>query len=404
MTSPFELPLTSPLRPPLLGSLRDPVSSRPLVKSAWQIIQSILSPANEDYAYFDFTDASRRFVENTGPTPAANGGDAIGLVIDRSKQGDKTLREVIAAMPEKVMNGGFDSAANWAMTSTSTISGGKLHMNAEAAGGNVLQTGNGYVVGKLYAITYEVSNYVSGQHRVQIEAAVGQTRTGNGVFTDYIQCINANARTFIRSVSTLTCDVDNISIKEVPAHYASQATNTFKPTVQASGVKFDGSDDTLAMDWSLTGGGVEGFVMAQVDVQTVFSTFDPFIFGGQDTNPTRFALAVQYSTGLLRGMAGQGATFYGTSDIRGAQNIVVGMSAASGSMNLFVNDKIETTRPYAGSLYTGALTMGGLFNNTGTGTGILNRWGGGIKRLLASSKQVSLADYNKIRAAWLAQG
>lgn len=371
---------------------------------AWQIIQSILSPANEDYAYFDFTDTGRRFVENTGPTPAANAGDAIGLVIDRSKQGSKTLREVVAAMPEKAMNGGFDSAANWAMTSTSTISGGKLHMNAEAAGGNVLQTGNGYVVGKLYAITYEVSNYVSGQHRVQIEAAVGQTRTGNGVFTDYIQCINANARTFIRSVSTLTCDVDNVSVKEVPAHYASQAANTLKPTVDAFGIKFDGADDVLTPDWALSNGGVEGTLVAQVNVQSAFSTYDPFLFGGQDTAPTRFALGVQYSTGLVRGMAGQGAAFYGTSDVRGAQNLIVGISAAGGTMNLFVNDKIEKTQGYAGNLYTGPTLIGALMNSTGSGNNPLNRWGGGIKRLAVANKQISLVDYNRIRAAWLAQG
>lgn len=385
-----------------IGVNRSPIADRAL--PAWQIIQSILSPANEDYAYFDFTDASRRFVENTGSTPAANAGDAIGLMIDKSKQGGKTLREAIAAMPEKVMNGGFDSAASWAMTSTSTISGGKLHMNAEAAGGNVLQTGNGYVVGKLYAITYEISNYVSGQHRVQIEAAVGQTRTGNGVFTDYIQCINANARTFIRSVSTLTCDVDNISVKEVPAHYASQATNTLKPTVDAFGIKFDGADDVLTPDWALSNGGVAGTLVAQVNVQSAFSTYDPFLFGGQDTAPTRFALGVQYSTGLVRGMAGQGAAFYGTSDVRGAQNLIVGISAASGTMNLFVNDKIEKTQGYAGNLYTGPTLIGALMNSTGSGNNPLNRWGGSIKRLAVANKQISLADYSKIRAAWLALG
>lgn len=399
MTSPFELPLTSPLRPPLLGTLRDFVSNRPVVKPAWQIIQSILSPASEDYAYFDFTDASRRFVENTGPTPAANAGDAAGLVVGSSKQGSKTLREAVAAMPEKVVNGGFDTGSNWAMTATSTISSGKLHMNAEPSNGNVLQSGNGFVIGRLYAVTYEVSNYVAGQFRLQIEASVGPTRTGNGVFTDYLLCNNTNARIFIRSVSTLTCDIDNVSIREVPAHYASQATNTFKPTVQVSGIKFDGSDDTLSTDWLANVGG-DNFIMAQVGVQSAFNGFDPFLYGGQDGVPNRLALGVQYTTGLVRVSAGQGTAYLGTSDVRGASDVIIGVSVGNSLVDIMVNGAIEKSQAFSGSVYGGANIIGGLNNNGNT----INRWGGSLKRLLLGKKRVSLEDYNKIRAAWLALG
>ncbi|PVE56287.1 hypothetical protein [Rhizobium rhizogenes] len=363
---------------------------------AWQIIQSILSPNGEDYAFFDFMDSGRRFVENTGPTPAANAGDAMGLVIDRAKQGDKTLREAIAAMPEKVANGGFDTASNWAMTATSTISGGKLHMNAEPSNGNVLQSGNGFVIGRLYAVTYEVSNYVAGQFRLQIEASVGPTRTGNGVFTDYLSCFNTNARIFVRSVSTLTCDIDNISIREVPAHYAAQASGSLKPSLQG-GAKFDGADDSLLTDWTCRSGA--NCIIAQVDFPANVSSFR-YIAGCYNGSNDRFALGLD-ANGRVCGSIGTQSTpvIFGGSDLRG-RSCVVAIVCDGSTVRLFNDTGLVYSAGQDGSPSTARAAMIGAMNNTGSGGSF---FGGTVKQLAFGYTNFTEAQFQQIRSAWRSQ-
>lgn len=370
-----------------------PLGGRP----AWEIVQSVLSPNGEDYAYFDFTDSGRRFVESTGPTPAANAGDAIGLVIDKSKQGGKTLREAIAAMPEKVVNGGFDTATNWTMTATSTISGGTLHMNAEPSNGNVLQSGNGFVIGRLYAVTYEVSNYVAGQFRLQIEASLGATRSGNGVFTDYLTCFNTNARIFVRSVSTLTCDIDNISIREVPAHYAAQASGSLKPSLQAGGAKFDGADDSLLTDWTCRSGA--NCIIAQVDFPATVSSFR-YIAGCFNGSNDRFALGID-ANGRVCGSIGSQSTpvIFGGSDLRG-RSCVVAIVCDGSTVRLFNDTGLVYSAGQNGSPSTARAAMIGAMNNTGSGGSF---FGGTVKQLAFGYANFTEAQFQQIRSAWRSQ-
>lgn len=364
--------------------------------NVWQAVQSVLSPAGEDYAYYDFTDTSRLFVENTGPTPADTIDSNIGLVV--SKQSDKRLSDVIDAMPELVVNGGFDSTNGWSMTSTSTISGGKLHMNNETAGNNVLQTGNGFVVGKMYRITYEISNYIGGQIRLQLESAVGATRTSNGNFTDYLVVTNANARIFVRAVSGVTCDVDNISIKEVPAHYGTQTSNTAKPTYQGSaGARFDGIDDVFSTDWLPNS--VTNTIIAQIYVPTTLSS-TKIISGSNLANDEKAIRLSISSAGNLRGaVSGITTLTDGTTDLRG-KNVIVALTTGLNRTSIYSDNTIEAT--------TNATNPGNTANGLAFRLGARNQanvtdlpYTGNIKRVAYGRRIITFTEFQTIRNAWL---
>ena len=73
--------------------------------------------------------------------------------------------------------------------------------------------------GKTYKVTYEVSDYVSGEVRCILGGfTLGQITSSNGLVTEYLTVSNASSNTFVyleTRGSGFTGSIDNVSVKQV---------------------------------------------------------------------------------------------------------------------------------------------------------------------------------------------
>ena len=119
---------------------------------------------------------------------------------------------------EEVVNGDFENGnTGWANSSVNgfSVSNGKLNLLDVAYVNSTIQT-NVTTVGKLYKVTYEVSNYVQGSFRLGLGGTILPTTTSNGVYTYYATATDSTY-VFIQAFSGLptTLSIDNVSVKEV---------------------------------------------------------------------------------------------------------------------------------------------------------------------------------------------
>ena len=119
---------------------------------------------------------------------------------------------------ELVTNGDFENGnTGWANSNTNgfSVSNGKLNLLDVAYTKSTLQT-NVTTIGKIYKVTYEVSDYVQGNFRLVLGGTILPTITSNGVYTDYV---TATAATYVViqafSGTPTTLSIDNVSVKEV---------------------------------------------------------------------------------------------------------------------------------------------------------------------------------------------
>ena len=139
-----------------------------------------------------------------------------------SIQGDPST-----AGSELIVNGDFATDSDWIKGTGWTISGGKA--NSVNTLGFQLSQPITYTSGKIYKVTYTISNYVSGSIRAYYGGTgVGAERNANGTYTDYIAA--SGSQTFyIRSTTTFTGSIDNVSVKEVQGFTSPDGTtNAFK--------------------------------------------------------------------------------------------------------------------------------------------------------------------------------
>jgi len=124
---------------------------------------------------------------------------------------------------EQITNGDFENGnTGWANSSINgfSVSNGKLNLLDVAYVKSTLQT-NVTTVGKLYKVTYEVSNYVQGSFRLALGGTILPTTTSNGVYTYYATATSATY-VVIQAFSGLptTLSIDNVSVREVAQNWS----------------------------------------------------------------------------------------------------------------------------------------------------------------------------------------
>ena len=110
---------------------------------------------------------------------------------------------------EKITNGDFSSDTGWIKGTGWTISGGSL--NGSSSTSSTYQN-NSLVNGTMYKATYTVSNYVSGSVQIKLGGSLGQARTANGTYTEYLTA--TQVITWIVG-NNFTGSIDNCSVREV---------------------------------------------------------------------------------------------------------------------------------------------------------------------------------------------
>ncbi len=120
---------------------------------------------------------------------------------------------------EEVINGDFSSDSDWAKGSGWSINNGKAVSDGSGNYQSISQSCLVSPIGKTYKVTYEVSDYVSGEVRCILGGfTLGQIISSNGLVTEYLTVSNASSNTFVyleTRGSGFTGSIDNVSVKEV---------------------------------------------------------------------------------------------------------------------------------------------------------------------------------------------
>ena len=159
------------------------------------------------------------FLDSEATSVATNTG-----IVERSIVGVHDANFVRPLGDEEITNGGFDTDSNWTKGTGWTIANGK------AVGTNA--TGNlsqliSFTNDKTYKITFEISNYTSGQIRLQTNQQNSIVISENGVYTEYLTMTTDNSLRFNGIDSdSFTGSIDNVSVKEMLVNRESTATNT----------------------------------------------------------------------------------------------------------------------------------------------------------------------------------
>ena len=114
---------------------------------------------------------------------------------------------------EEVTNGTFDTDSDWSKGTGWTIENGQaVGLNAT---GNLSQSIS-FTNGKTYKITFEVSNYTSGQVRLQTNEQNSVVVSANGIYTEYLTMTTDSSLIFNGiDGNPFNGSIDNISVQQV---------------------------------------------------------------------------------------------------------------------------------------------------------------------------------------------
>jgi hypothetical protein len=150
---------------------------------------------------------------------------------------------------ELVVNGDFSSATGWSTINVTIASG-----VATITGNPSLFRSMTTVAGVTYCVSITVAGLTGGSLWLRFTGgtAISSGTFGNGTH-QFLLRSNGNTTLLIEQVSgTITAGtIDNVSVRELPGHHATQATSGARPALhqEAGGqyyLAFDGTDDILS--------------------------------------------------------------------------------------------------------------------------------------------------------------
>lgn len=120
---------------------------------------------------------------------------------------------------ELAQNGDFSTNSDWNLFGTSTIAVGKLNSSGVNPYLWVFNQGNTSIVtGKIYKVTYTISNYSAGKFAFRIWNGDGTANSANGTYTEYITA-GVDASSLIGGLAwsgnSFVGSIDNLTVIEV---------------------------------------------------------------------------------------------------------------------------------------------------------------------------------------------
>jgi hypothetical protein len=189
------------------------------------------------------------FTDAACTTPVVKVEDSIGGFIS-SERGT-------ARGPEEITNGGFDSASNWTLDPSASISGGKLVIGSGGALPFASQNVASVSAGKAYEvrITIDAISPVTGGSglSLRIGGTLGNVLSAPGTYREVIVA-GATGVVIVngRGSGVNSATVDNISVRALPGNVATQTTAGFKPKLDARVNLVTKTQDTNDAAWSKT--------------------------------------------------------------------------------------------------------------------------------------------------------
>jgi len=198
-----------------------------LVRGGASASPASLFAASEPGVWYDPSDLTTLFQDNTGTTPVTAAGQTVGLMLDKS-QG-------LALGSERLTNGDFSGGSTgWSVTGSdathiATFSNGTLRYQSDTTTPilNVSQAGS-MVVGKTYLVTVVTSAYTSGSIKSDAFGATVVLSNGLGTIT-FRGTASSTGFVITRNSTNVDITIDSISIKEIAGNHATQVTSTQRP-------------------------------------------------------------------------------------------------------------------------------------------------------------------------------
>ena len=126
---------------------------------------------------------------------------------------DFTYQDILGS--EEITNGDFATDTNWTKGTGTTISGGKLNINANSTDDRTLQN-IGMVQNKTYKITFEISNYQGGALSILFGGSSTPTigiLNSDGSYSFIQENFGANSFFYFKG-NLFIGSIDNVSVKE----------------------------------------------------------------------------------------------------------------------------------------------------------------------------------------------
>lgn len=212
------------------------------------VIKKLFANSEQGFAY-DPNDLTTMFRDVVGTVPVTGAGQAVGLLLDKSKG------SVIGE--EKITNGNFaNGSTGWfgINNTDETVSNGFLNFTNAVAGNPNASQINIISPSKWYKVSFRVANRVAGAVFLMAYAVdsgnVTQTAqvTSDGVYTAILRAPpDADGRLGVRVTANSTLSVTDISVKELHGNHAYQTTSSMRPLLVASPQRldYDTADDNL---------------------------------------------------------------------------------------------------------------------------------------------------------------
>jgi hypothetical protein len=350
---------------------------------------------NATYADYDARKLDRMFQDSTGQTAVTASADKVGLWLDGSQFGGKTLAQVIAGQAELKGGGvvGLIGSATAAQYNTSTGVGQVTRVDA---------------VNQSY-LTFSGTSWVSmtiattSANGILIRAGgsgstIWYSLGGNTSVTVLVQPSSGSITITSQSASTATFTIT--SVKAVPGFHGLNGTSTQRLNLLISGSRYtltaDGTDDNLLSTY-LAGAGANSIIM-DIDVPATLSA-SQVVIGMSGSATARLSLSINTSGQLCAGVGSDAnTTIMGTTDWRGTR-LIAAVSADGSTVKLLSATGEEYSAAQNGSPTTTIPARIAANNNNGTASSF---FGGGIARAIIAQKAMDLATFNAIRAQLLA--
>jgi hypothetical protein len=363
---------------------------------------------NATYADYDARKLDRLLQESTGQTAVTASADKVGLWLDGSRFGGKTLAQVIAQATEEIDNPTFaNGGSGWTATNSTPVYGAGQVAVTATAGFGFVETNPGAPAG-WYEFTVPVLSLTGGTSAaINVVDSNGTTygggtlRTTPGTLKFTFYSPFSIPRILLRSsLSGTTVTFGAPSLHAIPGNHGSQATSTQRLNLLISGSRYtltaDGTDDNLLSTY-LAGSGANS-ILLDIDVPATLSA-SQVVLGMSGSATARLSLGINTSGQLCAGVGSDAnTTIVGTTDWRGTR-LIAALSTDGSTVKLLSATGEEYSAAQNGSPTTTIPARLAANNNNGTASSF---FGGGAARIIAAQKALDLATFNAIRNQLLA--
>ena len=209
-------------------------------KNLTQLIKSLFAN-NEQGFFYDPSDLSTMYQDAAGTVPVNAVGQAVRLMLDKSKGLLRT---------EKVVNPDFGSDTAWLKGAGVTISNGSAILNV-ASGNPALRQNVGLIAGKWCEVTVDVTEVTSGSSAFIIYGTGGLDTifniTSSGIYKARVMARSDATGLIGFSTSSASMKISSASIKELAGNHAYQNDSARRPLLVAAPQRldYDTADDKL---------------------------------------------------------------------------------------------------------------------------------------------------------------